>query len=93
VSFEPKPVSGADDDLDFLPTILQPLSITILICLHILVAVGIGIMLWRAGTDQQFYISSENVHMIARYFPSIVGTATVLLFQQTGMMLANTYGC
>jgi hypothetical protein len=93
VSFEPKPVSGADDDLDFLPTILQPLSITLLIFLHILVAVGIGIMLWRAGTDQQFHISSENVHMIARYFPSIVGTVTVLLFQQTGMMLANTYGC
>jgi hypothetical protein len=52
-----------------------------------------GIMLWRAGTSQQFYISSENVHMIARYFPSIVGTATVLLFQQTGMILAHTYGC
>jgi hypothetical protein len=93
VSFEPKPVSGADDDLNFRPTILQPLSITILICLHTLVAVGIGIMLWRAGATQQFYISSENVHMIARYFPSVVGTATVLLFQQTGMMLANTYGC
>jgi hypothetical protein len=92
VSFEPKSVSGADDDLNFRPTILQPLSITILICLHILSAVGIGIMLWRAGKDQQFHISSENVHMIARYFPSVVGTVTVLLFQQTGMMLANTYG-
>ena len=93
MSFEPKSVSGPDDDLNFRPTILQPLSITILVCLHILVAVGIAIMLWRAGTDQQFHVSSENVHVIARYFPSVVGTVTVLLFEQTGMMLATTYGC
>lgn len=93
MSFEPKSVSGADDDLNFRPTILQPFSIITLVCLHILVAVGIGIMLWRAGTDQQFNVSSENVHVIARYFPSVVGTVTVLLFQQTGVVLANTYGC
>jgi hypothetical protein len=90
VSFEPKPASDADDDLNFRPTILQPFSIIILVCLHILVAVSIGIMLWRAGTDEQFNISSENVHMIARYFPSVVGTVTVLLFQQTGMVLTKS---
>lgn len=85
-------MSGVDDDLNFRPTVLQPLSIAILACLYTAVAVGIGIMLWSAGAAQQFQISSENVHMIARYFPSIVGAVTVLLFQHTGMILNDMYG-
>ena len=72
------------DDLTFRPTILQPLNLTFLTLLY----VGVGssiIVIWElSGPDRQYEISSENVHMIARYFPSIVGTATVLLFRHTG---------
>lgn len=54
-----------------------------LAALYLAVAAGVGVLWWRAGVDHQFHISSENVHMIARYFPAVVGTITVLLFQQT----------
>jgi hypothetical protein len=58
-------------------------STLLLTALYLAVAAGVGVLWWRAGVDHQFHISSENVHMIARYFPAIVGTVTVLLFQQT----------
>lgn len=52
--------------------------------LYLGTALGIGMLYWsclKAGG--QFQVSSENVHMIARYFPSILGTANVILFRQT----------
>ena len=85
-SFEPHPV-GPDEaelqDLTFRPTILATASTLTLTALYLAVAAGVGVLWWRAGVDHQFHISSENVHMIARYFPATVGTITVLLFQQT----------
>jgi len=53
------------------------------VLLYFSTAIGIGVLYWRAGVDRQFHVSSENVHIIARYFPSILGTVTVLLFRQT----------
>ena len=73
------------DDLKFVPTLLTSVSLAILLFLYIAVGAGVGVLWWRSGIARQFHISSENVHMIARYFPSIVGTITVLLFQQSGM--------
>jgi hypothetical protein len=70
-------------DLNFRPTILTTKSTLLLSALYLAVAAGVGVLWWRAGVDHQFHISSENVHMIARYFPAIIGTITVLLFQQT----------
>ncbi|KAK5040737.1 hypothetical protein LTR13_003038 [Exophiala sideris] len=72
-----------EDDLTFRPTILQPQNLILLTLLYVGVGASI-IVLWElSGVDRQYQISSENVHMIARYFPSIVGTATVLLFRHT----------
>lgn len=73
------------DDLKFWPTILQPKAITLLIVLYLGVAGGLGLLLWRSKVDEDhhFELSSENVRMISRYFPSIVGTITVLLYRQT----------
>jgi hypothetical protein len=41
--------------------------------------------MWKSiqNSNHNLRLSSENVHMISRYFPSIVGTVTVLFFRQT----------
>ena len=46
---------------------------------------AIGLLMWKAihNGNYAFRLSSENVHMISRFFPSIVGTVTVLFFRQT----------
>jgi hypothetical protein len=70
--------------LDFWPTILGIRPTIALVTLYLGTALGIGMLYWsclKAGG--QFQVSSENVHMIARYFPSILGTANVILFRQT----------
>ena len=36
-----------------------------------------------AGSDSLFVVSSENVHLVARYGPSLTATITSLLFRQT----------
>ena len=71
-------------DLTFRPTILQPLNLASLTLLYIGVGASIIVIWILSGNEHQYQISSENVHMIARYFPAIVGTATVLLFRHTG---------
>jgi hypothetical protein len=44
---------------------------------------GAIVALWLAAdTGDQYRLSSENVRMISRYFPSALGTCNVLLFRQ-----------
>ena len=40
-------------------------------------------LLRTAGSDSLFIVSSENVHLVARYGPSLTATITSLLFRQT----------
>ncbi len=81
--FKPIRVTGKADDLRFLPTILKPWSLGTLLCLYIAVGTAVGVLCWQSGPDDRFHIPSENVQMIARYFPSIIGTITVLLFNMS----------
>ncbi|OCL11820.1 hypothetical protein AOQ84DRAFT_386557 [Glonium stellatum] len=95
VSFEPKfinreviekqPNLARFDDLKFWPTVLQVKAVISLVLLYAVTAIAIGVLMWRSieNPNHNFHLSSENVHMISRYFPSVVGTATVLLFRQT----------
>ena len=73
------------NDLTFWPTILQWPSITCLLLLYTGIATAIGVLMWKSlqNPTHNFRLSSENVHMISRYFPSIVGTVSVLFFRQT----------
>jgi hypothetical protein len=73
------------NDLTYWPTILQRTSIILLVLLYTATATAIGVLTWKSfqNSTHNFRLSSENVHMISRYFPSIVGTATVLFFRQT----------
>jgi hypothetical protein len=73
------------DDLNYWPTILQWKAVTFLVLLYTATATAIGVLIWKSFQDptHNFRLSSENVHMISRYFPSIVGTVTVLFFRQT----------
>lgn len=73
------------DDLKYWPTILQMRAVTFLVLLYAVTATAIGVLMWKSieNSSHNFRLSSENVHMISRYFPSIVGTVTVLFFRQT----------
>ena len=73
------------NDLNYWPTILQWRAVTLLVLLYTVTATAIGVLMWKSIQDSNhnFRLSSENVHMISRYFPSIVGTGTVLFFRQT----------
>jgi hypothetical protein len=73
------------DDLTWWPTILQWRAVVFLVLLYTATATAIGVLMWKSIEDpnHNFRLSSENVHMISRYFPSIVGTVTVILFRQT----------
>ncbi|KAF8847247.1 hypothetical protein BDZ45DRAFT_347841 [Acephala macrosclerotiorum] len=73
------------DDLTWWPTILQWRAVVFLVLLYTATATAIGVLMWKSieNPNQNFQLSSENLHMISRYFPSIVGTVTVLLFRQT----------
>lgn len=73
------------NDLIWWPTILQWGAVVFLVLLYTATATAIGVLMWKSIEDpnHNFRLSSENVHMISRYFPSIVGTVTVLLFRQT----------
>ncbi|OAP65115.1 hypothetical protein AYL99_01087 [Fonsecaea erecta] len=68
--------------LDFWPAILKWYSTVFLTVLYIGTA-GAIVALWlAAGTNGQYHLSSENVRMISRYFPSALGTLNVILFRQ-----------
>ncbi|KUJ19635.1 uncharacterized protein LY89DRAFT_716177 [Mollisia scopiformis] len=73
------------NDLTWWPTILQWRSVVLLVLLYTATIIAIVVLMWKSIQDpnHNFRLSSENVHMISRYFPSIVGTITVLLFRQT----------
>ncbi|CZR55637.1 uncharacterized protein PAC_05525 [Phialocephala subalpina] len=73
------------NDLNWRPTILRGVSVVLLVVLYTTTAIEIGVLMWKSIEDPKhnFRLSSENVHMISRYFPSIIGTVTVLLFRQT----------
>lgn len=73
------------DDLTWWPTILQWKAVVFLVLLYTATATAVGVLMWKSIEDpnQNFRLSSENLHMISRYFPSIVGTVTVLLFRRT----------
>jgi hypothetical protein len=73
------------EDLTFWPTILQWGAVVPLLLLYTATATSIGVLMWKSIEDpnHNFRLSSDNVRMISRYFPSIVGTVTVLLFRQT----------
>ena len=60
-------------------------AVTFLVLLYAVTAMAIGALMWKSieNSSHNFRLSSENVHMISRYFPSIVGTVTVLFFRQT----------
>jgi len=88
VLLTPKVISRDDptfNDLKYWPTILQWRAVTCLILLYTGTAAAIGLLMWKSFQDpsHNFRLSSDNVHMISRYFPSIVGTVTVLFFRQT----------
>jgi hypothetical protein len=73
------------NDLNYWPTVLQWPAVTLLVLLYTATATAIGVLMWKSIQDpnHNFRLSSENVHMISRYFPSIIGTVTVLFFRQT----------
>ena len=86
MSFEPIVLRPEDPgyDLKFWPTVLGICPTIALVTLYLGTALGIGMLYWSCRkVGGQFHVSSENVHMIARYFPSILGTANVILFRQT----------
>jgi len=68
--------------LDFWPTTLKWQATTLLTILYTGSAVGILALWLKAGSDGQYRLSSENVRMISRYFPSALGTVNVVLFRQ-----------
>jgi hypothetical protein len=89
VSLTPKVINREDhsalNDLNYWPTVLQWRAVIFLVLLYTVTATAIGVLMWESiqNSNHNFRLSSENVHMISRYFPSIVGTVTVLFFRQT----------
>ncbi|KAH8665112.1 hypothetical protein BGZ60DRAFT_565279 [Tricladium varicosporioides] len=73
------------DDLNYWPTILQWKSILLLVLLYTTTATAIGLLMWKSiqNPNHNLRLSSENVRIISRYFPSVVGTITVIFFRQT----------
>lgn len=60
---------------------LQP-SITILLgFISLLTGLTIVVLLYRAGTDNQFGVTDHYVYFTAQYLPSIIGTLTVTVFR------------
>ena len=57
-------------------------STIFLTVLYLGTIVAIVALWFSAGTDGQYHLSSENVRMISRYFPSALGTLNVILFRQ-----------
>jgi hypothetical protein len=68
--------------LDFWPPILKWYSTLFLTILYLGTALAIVALWLAAGTNGQYYLSSENVRMVSRYFPSALGTLNVILFRQ-----------
>lgn len=85
VEFQPSIKHGDDDDLKYWPVVLQWQSMTLICLLYITTIVTIVLLYWSAGKNPEsaFRLSSDNVHEISRYFPSIIGTLNVLLFRWT----------
>ncbi|KIW90136.1 uncharacterized protein Z519_09568 [Cladophialophora bantiana CBS 173.52] len=67
--------------LDFWPPILKWYSTLFLTVLYLGTAGAIAALWLAAGTNGQYHLSSENVRMISRYFPSALGTLNVILFR------------
>ena len=67
--------------LDFWPPILKWYSTLFLVFLYLGTAGGIAALWLAAGTNGKYHLSSENVRMVSRYFPSGLGTLNVLLFR------------
>jgi hypothetical protein len=67
--------------LNFWPPILKWYSTLFLTALYLGTAIAIVALWLAAGTNGQYHLSSENVRMISRYFPSALGTLNVILFR------------
>lgn len=68
-------------NLDFWPPVLEWYSTVSLAVLYFGTA-GAIVALWlAAGTNGKYHLSSENVRLISRYFPSGLGTLNVILFR------------
>ncbi|OAG38520.1 hypothetical protein AYO21_07342 [Fonsecaea monophora] len=67
--------------LEFWPPILKWYSTVFLTVLYLGTAGGIVALWFAAGTNGEYHLSSENVRMISRYFPSALGTLNVILFR------------
>lgn len=69
--------------MDFRPLLLRPTWTFTFAILYLGIVGGLVALLRTAGSDSLFIVSSENVHLVARYGPSLTATVTSLLFRQT----------
>ncbi|KAF8856929.1 hypothetical protein BDZ45DRAFT_691403 [Acephala macrosclerotiorum] len=80
-SLIPIPLPKKYPEINFVPLFLNYRVLTAILVFNVLCICSILSVLYCADSKHQYHSKYENIHLILRYIPTVVGTLTTMLFR------------